>query len=113
MGGKSMMKWPKQITSYFVEQLICSERDLDKAISIFNAATVEYSNGFRHDQNTFGLMIRRLLSANKFVLAEDMLVRMKQEKCDMSEDIFLSIYRAYARDHKSLEVLRVFGKTNE
>ncbi|KAL0397445.1 UNVERIFIED_CONTAM: Pentatricopeptide repeat-containing protein [Sesamum calycinum] len=101
MGSKSMMKWPKQITSCFVERLICSEKDLDKAISIFDAATAEYSNGFRHDHNTFGLMIRRLLSANKFVLAEDMLVRMKQEKCDMSEDIFLSIYRAYDRDQQA------------
>ncbi|KAL0305701.1 UNVERIFIED_CONTAM: Pentatricopeptide repeat-containing protein [Sesamum radiatum] len=113
MGSKWMMKWPKQITSSLVERLICSEKELDKAISIFDAATAEYSNGFRHDHNTFGLIIRRLLSANKFVPAEDMLVRMKQEKCGISEDIFLSIYRAYARVHKPLEVLRVFGKMKE
>ncbi|KAK6149950.1 hypothetical protein DH2020_017475 [Rehmannia glutinosa] len=107
------MKWPKQVTSSLVERLICSEKDLDKAISIFDAATAEYSNGFRHDHSTFGLMIRRLLSANKFVPAEDMLVRMKQEKCDVTEDIFLSICRAYARVHKPLEVMRVFRKMKE
>ncbi|KAL0425471.1 UNVERIFIED_CONTAM: Pentatricopeptide repeat-containing protein [Sesamum radiatum] len=42
-----------------------------------------------------------------------MLVRMKQERCDNSEDLFLSIYRAYARVHKHLEVLRVFGKMKD
>ncbi|KAL6574026.1 hypothetical protein OROHE_001568 [Orobanche hederae] len=113
MGNKSMIKWPKQITSSLVECLIRSEKDLDKAISVFDAATAEYSNGFRHDQCTFGLIIRRLLSANKFVPAEDILVRMKQEKCDITEDIFLSIYRAYARVHKPLEVMRVFRKMTE
>ncbi|KAL7129975.1 hypothetical protein ABFS83_13G102900 [Erythranthe nasuta] len=113
MGSKSVTKWPKQITPSLVEGLIYSERDLDKAISIFDAATAEYSNGFRHDRSTFGLMIRRLLSANKFVPAEDMLVRMKREKCDITEDILLSVYRAYARVHKPLEVMRVFGKTKD
>ncbi|KAL8468111.1 hypothetical protein ACS0TY_031373 [Phlomoides rotata] len=113
MGSKSMMKWPNKITPALVERLISSEKNLDKAISIFDAATAEYSNGFRHDQSTFGLMIRRLLSANKFVPAEDMLVRMKREKCDVTEDIFLSIYRAYGRVHKPLEVVRVFGKMKE
>ncbi|XP_051125230.1 pentatricopeptide repeat-containing protein At5g46100 [Andrographis paniculata] len=104
-----MMKWPKNITPALVEGLISSEKDLDKALSIFDAATAEYSNGFRHDHSTFGLMIRRLLSANRFLPADDMLVRMKREKCDVTEGIFLSILRAYARVHKPHEVLRVFG----
>ncbi|KAL3820425.1 hypothetical protein ACJIZ3_006330 [Penstemon smallii] len=113
MGSKSMMKWPKQITPSLVQQLIYSEKDLEKAISIFDAATAEYSSGFRHDENTFGLMIRRLLSANKFMPAEEMLVRMKREKCGISENLFLSIYRAYGRVHKPHEVVRVFGKMKE
>lgn len=113
MGSKSVMNWPKQVTPALVERLILSEKDLNRAISIFDAATAEYSNGFRHDQSTFGLIVRRLLSANKFVAAEDILVRMKQEKCEVSEDIFLSIYRAYARVHKPLEVVRVFGKMKD
>lgn len=113
MGSKSMIKWPKQITPSLVERLMSSEKDLDRAISIFDAATAEYSNGFRHDQSTFGQMIRRLLSANKFVSAEDMLARMKLEKCDVTEDIFMSIYMAYGRVHKPLEAVRVFRKMKE
>ncbi|KAL2475320.1 Pentatricopeptide repeat-containing protein [Abeliophyllum distichum] len=113
MGTKSMIKWPKQITAPLVEQLIRAEKDLEKAICIFDAATAEYTNGFRHDHTTFGLMITRLLSANKFMLAEDMIDRMKHEKCKLTEDIFLSIYRAYARVHKPNDVIRVFRKTKD
>ncbi|KAL2494978.1 Pentatricopeptide repeat-containing protein [Forsythia ovata] len=113
MGTKSMIKWPKQITAPLVEQLIRAEKDLEKAICIFDAATAEYTNGFRHDHTTFGLMITRLLSANKFMLAEDMIDRMKHEKFKITEDIFLSIYRAYARVHKPNDVIRVFRKTKD
>ncbi|CAA0817863.1 Pentatricopeptide repeat-containing protein [Striga hermonthica] len=113
MGSKSMIKWPKQITPSLVETLIRSEKDLDKAISIFDAATLEYPNGFRHDPTTFGLIIQRLLSANKFFPAEDMLLRMRRENCDIPEDVFLSIYRAYARVHKPLEVVRIFREMKD
>ncbi|KAL1537839.1 pentatricopeptide repeat-containing protein [Salvia divinorum] len=113
MGTKSMVKWPKQITPSLVERLMSAEKDLDRAISVFESATAEYSNGFRHDQTTFGLMIRRLLSANKFHHAEEMLARMKLENCNANEDIFLSICRAYGRVHKPLEVVRIFRKMKE
>lgn len=107
------MRWPQQVTASLVEQLIRSEKDLEKAISIFDAATAEYSTGFHHDQNTFGLIIKRLLSANKFMTAEDMLDRMRREKCTITENIVLSFFRAYARVHKPHEVVRVFRKMEE
>lgn len=108
-----MMKWPKQITASFVEQLIRAEKDSQKAIMIFDAATAEYSNGFKHDNSTFSIMISRLLSANHFKSAEEMLGRMKNEKCKISEDVFLSLFRAYGRVHKPLEVIRVFEMMKE
>lgn len=113
MGSKLMMKWPKQITTALVEQLIRAEKDLQKAIIIFDAATAEYGNGFKHDTSTFGLMISRLLSANHFRSAEEMINRMKTEKCRITEDIFLSVFRAYGRLHKPLEVIRVFEMLKE
>ncbi|KAG6393718.1 hypothetical protein SASPL_144285 [Salvia splendens] len=113
MGTKSMVKWPKQITPSLVERLMSAEKDLDRAISVFESATAEYSNGFSHDQTTFGLMIRRLLSANKFHHAEEMLAQMKLENCNANEDIFLSICRAYGRVHKPVEVVRIFRKMKE
>ncbi|KAH6773668.1 hypothetical protein C2S52_003424 [Perilla frutescens var. hirtella] len=115
MGSKSMMKWPKQITPSLVERLMSAEKDLERAIAIFDSATAEYSKGFRHDQSTFGLMLRRFISANKFVFAGDMLNRMKQEKYDVTEDVFLSIYnyRAHGRVHKPLEVVLVSKKMND
>ncbi|KAJ8545488.1 hypothetical protein K7X08_018071 [Anisodus acutangulus] len=79
MGSKIPIKWPREVTAAFVEQLSRAEKDVQKAVLIFDAATSEYSNGFRHDRSTFGLMISRLLSANHFKLAEEMLVRMKDE----------------------------------
>lgn len=113
MGSKIPIKWPREVTAAFVEQLIRAEKDVQKAVLIFDAATAEYSNGFRHDRSTFGLIISRLLSANHFNLAEEMLVRMKDESCKITEDIFLSVYRAYGRVHKPLEVIRVFQKMKE
>lgn len=108
-----MIKWPKQISGSLVVQLIRAEKDPQKAIVIFDAAAAEYANGFRHDHNTFGVMISRLLSANQFRPAEDLLDRMKDEKCKISEDIFLSICRAYGRVHKPGEVIRIFQKMKQ
>ncbi|XP_059670564.1 pentatricopeptide repeat-containing protein At5g46100 [Cornus florida] len=113
MARKAMIKWPKEITSTLVERLIRAERDLHKAINIFDAATAEYTNGFRHDQNTFSLMISRLVSGNQFRSAEDLLNRMKDEKCNITEDIFLSICRAYGRVHRPLDAIRIFRKMKE
>ncbi|XP_019168703.1 PREDICTED: pentatricopeptide repeat-containing protein At5g46100 [Ipomoea nil] len=113
MGCKTLIKWPKQITAGLVEQLIKAEKDIQKAILIFDAATAEYTNGFRHDNGTFGIIISRLLSANRFKSAEDMLARMKDENCMMTEDIFLSMYRAYGRVHKPLDVVRIFQKMKD
>ncbi|KAM7510799.1 hypothetical protein LguiB_009674 [Lonicera macranthoides] len=108
-----MIKWPKQITASLVQQLIRAEKDLQKAILVFDAAAAEYANGFRHDNNSFGLMISRLLSANQFKPAEDLLDRMKDEKCLITEDIFLSVCRAYGRVHKPHDVIRIFQKMKE
>ncbi|XP_057949935.1 pentatricopeptide repeat-containing protein At5g46100 [Malania oleifera] len=113
MGSKTMIKWSKQITPSQVEKLIRAEKDIQKAILVFDSATAEYVNGFRHDHNTFGLMISRLVSANCFRSAEALLNRMKEEKCSIPEDIFLSICRAYGRVHKPLDAIRVFHKMKE
>ncbi|KAL6327139.1 hypothetical protein AAG906_014957 [Vitis piasezkii] len=95
MGSKTVIKWSKQIRSAQVAQLIKAERDIQKAIVIFDSATAEYTNGFRHSHQTFSLMISRLV------------------KCNITEDIFLSICRAYGRVHKPLDAVRVFRKMKE
>ncbi|XP_047338036.1 pentatricopeptide repeat-containing protein At5g46100 [Impatiens glandulifera] len=107
------MKWPKEITPSFVGKLIRAEKDLKKAILVFDSATGEYSNGFRHDHTTFGIMISRFVSANQFKAAEDLLKRMKDEKCMITDDLFLSICRGYGRIHKPLEAIRIFQKMKE
>uniref|UniRef100_A0A9I9EMB0 Pentatricopeptide repeat-containing protein n=1 Tax=Cucumis melo TaxID=3656 RepID=A0A9I9EMB0_CUCME len=110
MGSKAMFKWAKTVTPAHVQQLIQAERDIKKALIIFDSATAEYANGFKHDINTFSLMISKLISANQFRLAEALLDRMKEEKIDVTEDILLSICRAYGRIHKPLDSIRVFHK---
>ncbi|KAJ4703538.1 Pentatricopeptide repeat-containing protein [Melia azedarach] len=113
MGVKTMFKWSKQITPCQVSQLIRAEKDVNKALVIFDAATAEYANGFRHDSSTFSLMISKLVSANQFRPAEDLLDRMKKERCNITEDIFLSICRGYGRVHRPLDARRVFDKMKE
>ncbi|XP_021900071.1 pentatricopeptide repeat-containing protein At5g46100, partial [Carica papaya] len=111
MGSKiAMFKWLKQITPSQVVQLIKAEKDIEKAHRIFDSATAEYVNGFRHDHTSFAYMISRLLSANQFRVAEDLLNRMKEEKCKITEEIFLSICRGYGRVHRPLDAVRVFHK---
>lgn len=110
---KTALKWSKNITTSQVEQLIRAEKNLSKAIAIFDSATAEYRNGFKHDHTTFGCMISRLVSANQFRPAEELLDRMKEEKCQINEDIFLSIFRAYGRVHKPLEAIRIFKSAKE
>ncbi|KAG4971438.1 hypothetical protein JHK85_037859 [Glycine max] len=110
MGSKTLFKWPKQITNSLVVQLIKAEKDVHKAVNMFDSATAEYGNGFRHDHETFGLIISRLVTVNQFRPAEGMLERMKQEKCMVTEDIFLSICRGYGRVHRPLDAIRVFHK---
>ncbi|KAJ6377223.1 hypothetical protein OIU76_026233 [Salix suchowensis] len=113
MGVKTLLKWSKQITPSKVEQLLRAERDLRKVKIIFDSASAEYSNGFRHDHTTFGVMISKLVSANEFRPAEEMLNRMKEEKCRVTEEIFLSICRGYGRVHLPLDAIRVFHKMND
>ncbi|KAB5534042.1 hypothetical protein DKX38_017128 [Salix brachista] len=113
MGVKTLLKWSKQITPSKVEQLLRAERDLRKAKIIFDSTSAEYSNGFRHDHTTFGVMISKLVSANEFRPAEEMLNRMKEEKCRVTEEIFLSICRGYGRVHLPLDAIRVFHKMND
>lgn len=108
MGSKAALKWSKKITTSQVEQLIRAEKDLSKAIAIFDSATAEYKNSFKHDHTTFGHMISRLVSANQFRVAEELLEKMKEERCPINEDILLSICRAYGRVHKPLEAIRIF-----
>ncbi|KAK6283835.1 hypothetical protein POUND7_002787 [Theobroma cacao] len=113
MGTKVAFKWSKKITPSQVVHLIKAEKNIDEALAIFDSATAEYTNGFRHDHSTFGVMISRLVSANKFGPAEDLLDRMKVEKCDIREDIFLFICRGYGRVHRPLDAIRVFDKMKE
>lgn len=113
MGSKTLFKWSKQITTSQVGQLIKAEKDLQKAVLVFDSATAEYTNGFRHDHTTFGLMVSRLVSANQFRSAEALLDRLKEEKCSVTEDIFLSVCRGYGRVHRPLDAVRVFHKMED
>ena len=71
---------------FSVVQLIKAEKDVHKAVTIFDSATAEYSNGFRYDHETFGLMISRLVAVNQYRTAEGMLERMKQENSMVTKD---------------------------
>ncbi|XP_014515199.1 pentatricopeptide repeat-containing protein At5g46100 [Vigna radiata var. radiata] len=113
MGSKTLLKWPKQITNSLVVQLIKAEKDVHKAVAIFDSATAEYSNGFRHDHETFSLIISRLVAVNQFRTAEGMLERMKQEDCKVTEDILLTISRGFGRVHRPLDAVRVFHKMED
>ncbi|CAI0408028.1 unnamed protein product [Linum tenue] len=108
MAAKTLFKWSNKITTSQVEQLIRNEKDVQKALRIFDSATAEYSNGYKHDCSTFHAMISKLVSANRFKAAEEMLSRMKVEKCRITEDVFMSICRAYGRVHMPEEAIRVF-----
>ncbi|KAL9243632.1 hypothetical protein vseg_017493 [Gypsophila vaccaria] len=110
---KSAIKWTKNITTLQVEQLIRAEKDLNRAISIFDSASAEYRNGFRHDHATFRVMIARLVSGNQFKRAEELLGRMREEQCRVEEDVFMSICRGYGRVHKPVEAVRVFEGMRE
>lgn len=110
MGSKTLFKWPKQITNSLVVQLIKAEKDVHKAVNMFDSATAEYSNGFRHDHESFGLVISKLVTVNQFRSAEGMLERMMQENCKVTEDILLTICRGYGRVHRPLDAIRVFHK---
>ncbi|KAK9706734.1 hypothetical protein RND81_07G148300 [Saponaria officinalis] len=58
-------------------------------------------------------MISRLVSANQFKNAEELVKRMKEERCRIDEDVFLSICRGYGRVHKPMEAVRVFESMKE
>ncbi|CAL8166735.1 unnamed protein product [Prunus armeniaca] len=113
MGSKTLFKWLKQIMTSQLEQLLKAEKEIQKDILIFHSTTAEYTNGFRHDHTTFGLMVARLVSANQFRSAEALLDRMKEEKCSVTEDIFLSVCRGYVCVHRPLDAVRVFHKMED
>ncbi|KAL0692930.1 hypothetical protein Bca4012_060110 [Brassica carinata] len=110
---EKMFKWSKDITPSQVIKLMRAEKDVEKLITVFDSATLEYANGFLHDQSSFGYMVSRLVSANKFKEAEDLVARMKSENCAVSEDVLLSICRGYGRVHRPFDSLRVFHKMKD
>ncbi|KAL8204747.1 hypothetical protein R6Q57_010370 [Mikania cordata] len=113
MKHKSIINWPKQVTTALVEQLIKAESNVEKAVIVFDSASAEYANGFRHDHKTYGLIISKLLSANQFKRAEDLIERMRKDDCKVTEDILLSVYRSYGRVHKPHDMMRIFQKMKE
>ncbi|KAK3431536.1 hypothetical protein EUGRSUZ_E03340 [Eucalyptus grandis] len=91
------IKWSNKITTSQVEQLVRAERDVQWAMLVFDSATAEHSNGFCHDEKTF---------------TEKLLQRMKEQQCNLTEDIFLSICRGCGRVHGPLDSLRIFQTMN-
>lgn len=89
------------------------KKDLHKAKIIFDSASKEYSNGVRYDHTTFGLVISKLVSTNEFRPEEDMLNRMREGKCRIAEEIFLSICRGYGCVRMPLYAIRIFHKIND
>ncbi|GKA85319.1 pentatricopeptide repeat-containing protein, partial [Tanacetum coccineum] len=56
---------------------------------------IEYAHGFRHDEKTYGVIVMKLLYANEFRRAEDIVERMRKDECKVTDDIFLVMCRAY------------------
>ncbi|KAH8511815.1 hypothetical protein H0E87_009115 [Populus deltoides] len=108
-----MFKWSKEITPSQVEQLLRTQKDLHKAKIIFDSASAEYSNGVRYDHTTFGLVISKLVSTSEFRPAEDMFNRMREGKCRIAEEIFLSICRGNGCVRMPLYAIRIFHKMND
>ncbi|GKC54395.1 pentatricopeptide repeat-containing protein [Tanacetum coccineum] len=113
MTSKAIIKWPKQVTTMLAKQLIKAERNVEKALIVFDSASAEYAHGFRHDEKTYGVIVMKLLYANEFRRAEDIVERIRKDKCKVTDDIFLVMCRAYGRVHKPHDVMRIFQKMKE
>ncbi|MQL80849.1 hypothetical protein Taro_013303, partial [Colocasia esculenta] len=111
--GSAAIKWTKHIAPPQVFQMIRAERDVRKALLIFDSATAEYPSGFRHDSRTFALVISRLTVAGQIARAEALLSRMRDEGCGLCEEAFLPVILGHARARRPLEALRVFGRMDE
>ncbi|KAF6159461.1 hypothetical protein GIB67_032232 [Kingdonia uniflora] len=107
----SLTDWSGPLS--LVQHLIRVEWDIEKTILIFESATTEYSNDFQHDHAMYGFIISRLISVNKFKPAEELLDRMKEEKCSFTKDVFLCLCRSYGRVHRPLGTFRIFQKMKE
>ncbi|GKB18565.1 pentatricopeptide repeat-containing protein [Tanacetum coccineum] len=113
MTSKAIIKWPKQVTTALVEQLIKAERNVEKALIEFDSASAEYAHGFRHDEKTYEVIVMKLLYANEFRRVEDIVERMRKDECKVTDDIFLVMCRTYGRVHKPHDVMRIFQKMKE
>ncbi|KAH0464428.1 hypothetical protein IEQ34_007214 [Dendrobium chrysotoxum] len=105
------IKWTAPPAPSHVLQLIRSERDIQKALLIFESASNEYSSGYRHDHSTFALMATRLAASGLHRPAESLLSRAFSELGDPpAEPSFLPLIRAYSRAHLPLDALRLFRR---
>ncbi|XP_072956709.1 uncharacterized protein [Typha angustifolia] len=110
MSSKSLpIRWPKQLTAAHVYRLIRAEPNIHKALLLFDSATAEYPNGFRHDLHTLTLISSRLASSGLFSRALSLLSRASADLgLPASESAFLSLIRALGRAHRPLDALRLF-----
>ncbi|PKA50189.1 Pentatricopeptide repeat-containing protein [Apostasia shenzhenica] len=105
------IRWSVPLTAPQVLQMIRSERDVQKALHIFDSASGEYASGYRHDHHTFAFMAARLASAGLPRPAESLLFRAFSELGEPpAEPSFLPVLRAYSRCHLPHDVLRLFRR---
>lgn len=105
------IKWAAPLAAPHVLQLIRAERDVQKALLIFDSASGEYSSGYRHDHSTFALMAARLAAAGLPRPAESLLSRASSELGDPpAEPSFLPLIRAYSRARLPIDALRLFRR---
>ncbi|KAK1268795.1 Pentatricopeptide repeat-containing protein [Acorus gramineus] len=97
------LKWTSEITPAQVYALIRSERDIHKALLIFDSASATPS--FTHDTSTFSLMLSRLASSHQFRPAERLLRLMSPPP---SASTLHPLLLAYGRAHRPLDALRLF-----
>ncbi|KAK1325418.1 Pentatricopeptide repeat-containing protein [Acorus calamus] len=97
------LKWTNEITPAQVYALIRSERDIHKALLIFDSASATPS--FTHDTSTFSLMLSRLASSHQFRPTERLLRLMSPPP---SASTLHPLLLAYGRAHRPLDALRLF-----
>jgi pentatricopeptide repeat protein len=106
-----MVELPKPLSARQLFKLLKAEKSPKSALALFDSASRQ--PGYTHSPHIFLLILRRLSDPKLVVHVTRIVELIKTQKCKCTEDVVLTVLKAYAKSKMPNEALDCFQKMEE
>jgi pentatricopeptide repeat protein len=106
-----MFEFPKSLSPKRVLNLLKAERNPHSALALFDSATRH--PGYAHSPSVFHYILRRLVDQRLVAHVGRVVELIRTQKCQCSEDVALTVIKAYAKSSMPDKALDVFQRMDE